>query len=130
MAAFPSFSSENPQIAERQLPGGALNYFGVPTWPATGIPAAPGVGRNSFRGPNFFDVDMTFGKAFELPANRLWGESARINIRADFYYIFNKLNLLPFVPSNNYANPSTISSYDGVTSNPHFGQAQGAYSTG
>jgi hypothetical protein len=84
------------------------------------------VGRNSFRRPNVFDVDMTFGKAFRLPANRFWGESAHINIRA--YNIFNKLNLLPFVPSNNYANPSTIISYDGVTSNPQFGQAQGAYS--
>jgi hypothetical protein len=40
--------------------------------------------RNSFRGPNFFDVDMTFGKVFVLPANRFWGESAHINIRADF----------------------------------------------
>ena len=68
------------------------------------------------------------GKAFALPKMPVFGEQARLNIRADFYNIFNKLNLLPFVPSNNYANPSTIISYDGVSSNPQFGQAQAAYS--
>jgi hypothetical protein len=121
------YSNSNLMQSSANFPGGALNYFAVPTWPANGIPAPPGVGRNSFRGPNFFNVDMTLGKAFGLPKWGFWGEGARLNIRADFYNIFNKLNLLPFVPSNNYANPSTIISYDGVTSNPQFGQAQGAY---
>jgi hypothetical protein len=104
-----------------------LNFFGVPTFPAEGIPPAPGVGQNTFRGPHFFNVDMTLAKAFGLPKLGFLGEQARLNIRADFYNLFNKLNLLPFVPSNNYANPSTIISCDGVTGNPQFGQAQGAY---
>lgn len=123
-----NYGTDYLQKPSANFPGGALNFFAEPTWPPMGIPAPPGVGRNSFRGPNYFNVDMTLGKAFGLPATRFWGEGAQINIRADFYNIFNKLNLLPFVPSNNYANPSTIISTDGVTSNPQFGQAQGAYS--
>jgi hypothetical protein len=122
-----NYGTDHLKQPSANFPGGALNYFAVPTWPTVGIPPAPGVGRNSFRGPHFFNVDMTLGKAFGLPHWGFLGEQARLNIRADFYNIFNKLNLLPFVPSNNYSNPSTVISYDGVTSNPNFGQAQGAY---
>ena len=108
------------------FPNGALSYFVVPpftqgpAFPATGpIPPPPGVGRNSLRGPGYFDIDMTLGKAFGLPTMPVFGENAQIVFRADFFNIFNKLNL----------NPSSISnliSFDGVTSNPNFGQAQGA----
>jgi hypothetical protein len=110
------------------FPGGALNFFAVPTPPPTGIPAPPGIGRNSFRGPHFFDVDMTLGKAFALPSSRILGEGAKLDLRANFYNIFNKLNLLPLVDANNYSNTATQISTDGVTSNPQFGVAQKAYS--
>lgn len=122
------YSNDNLRKPSANFPNGALAYFAVPTVPTNGLPSPPGVGRNSFRGPNFFNVNMTLGKAFGLPRIPGLGEGAKLNLRADFYNIFNKLNLLPFVPYNNRDNPSTIISYDGVTSNPQFGQAQGAYS--
>jgi hypothetical protein len=53
------------------------------------------------------------------------GENARFEFRADFFNIFNKLNLTPLPPSGTQANNNTIS-FDGTTSNPLFGQAQSA----
>jgi hypothetical protein len=108
---------------------GALAYFTVPAFqtgpafPANGpIPPPPGVGRNTFRGPHYLDIDMSVQKSFGLPAMKVLGENARFEIRADFFNIFNKLNLAPFAPNS----PPTIISFDGTTSNAQFGQAQSA----
>lgn len=57
------------------------------------IPARPGIARNSFRGPSYFDVDATLSKSFGLPNTRVLGEGAKLEIRANFYNLFNKLNL-------------------------------------
>ena len=57
------------------------------------IPTAPGIHRGIFTGPSYFDVDATLSKSFGLPAMRIIGENARIEFRANFYNLFNKLNL-------------------------------------
>jgi hypothetical protein len=101
------------------FPNGALAYFTVPTWPAIGVPPAPGVGRNSFRGPRYFGLDTTLGKAFGLPNSRMFGEKARLNLEVNAYNVLNKLNL---------TSVNTTISTDGKTSNPLFGQAQSAFS--
>jgi hypothetical protein len=54
------------------------------------------------------------------------GENARFEFRADFFNIFNKLNLSPLPASGATPSPSNIISTDGTTSNPLFGQAQSA----
>jgi hypothetical protein len=74
------------------------------------IPPA-GIGRNSFRGPGYFDIDATLSKSFGLPKMRVLGENARLEFRANFYNLFNKLNL---------TNLQTD------ILNAHFGEAQGA----
>ncbi len=61
----------------------------------------PGIGRNSFRGPNYFNVDMTASKKFGLGS--LLNEGAAFEIRANFFNVFNLLNLQPF----NFNSPST-----------------------
>ena len=61
--------------------------------PAGPIPQAPGVERNSFRGPRYLNVDATLNKAFGLPAIRGLGSAPRVEIRAGFYNLFNKINL-------------------------------------
>ena len=57
------------------------------------IPGAPGIGRNAFRGPRYFDVDMTLSKSFGLPNMKVIGENGKFEIRANFFNLFNKLNL-------------------------------------
>lgn len=117
------YSNETFQQPNGNFQGGALNYFVLPTYvAATGIPPRPGVGRNTFRGPGYFTFDMTLQKSFGLPRMPVLGEAARFEVRADFYNIFNKLNLLPIRNSDT----ESIISTNGTTSNPAFGQSQGA----
>lgn len=107
------------------FPNGGTTYFTVPTFvpgavfpDTSAIPQAPGVGRNSFRGPRFFSTDMTLSKSFGFPNMPVLGENARFEFRANFFNIFNQLNLKSI---------DTTISPDGAIENPHFGQAQGGY---
>ena len=61
----------------------------------------PGIGRNSFRGPRYFDVDMAVSKRFGL--SHLLGEGRFFEVKANFFNVFNLLNLQPF----NFNSPST-----------------------
>ena len=72
-------------------------------FPATNValPNRPGADRNSFTGPGYRDVDGSLTKGFGLPNTRLLGESARLEIRADVFNVFNLLNLNPGSINNN-----------------------------
>ena len=113
------FSNAVFQSPNGNFSKGALSYFTLPSFATTGIPPVPGVGRNSFRGPRYFGLDMTLAKAFGLPHVKILGERAKLNLQLNAYNVFNKLNLNP--------TPTTSISNDGVTSNPQFGQVQGAF---
>jgi len=83
------------------------------------IPALPGVVRNSFRGPGYFDIDATLSKSFGLPSTKLIGENGKIEFRMNFYNLFNKLNL--------NGNPTQFSG--GIQADPnnaHFGESETA----
>jgi hypothetical protein len=69
-----------------------------PGWPYFNIcdPGTPGIGRNSLRGPSYFDVDTSLAKRFYLPSTKIFGENASIELRGNFFNLFNKLNLQPF----------------------------------
>jgi hypothetical protein len=79
-----------------QFPNGGLAYFTAPSYPTTGAPPPPGVGRNSLHGPNYFDTDMDAQKTFGIPKNTILGENSGFTIRAMFFNIFNQTNLTPF----------------------------------
>jgi outer membrane receptor protein involved in Fe transport len=79
------------------FPGGGTSYFNITT------PGQPGIGRNSFRGPRYFNVDFSLAKQFGLPEYGFLNEGARLDIRANFFNAFNTLNLQPF----NYGDDST-----------------------
>ncbi|HKR61908.1 MAG TPA: TonB-dependent receptor [Pyrinomonadaceae bacterium] len=68
------------------FPGGGVLYF--PT-----VAGPPGIGRNSFRGPRYFSVDMSVIKNTGLPG--FLGEQANLELRANFFNLFNQLNLQP-----------------------------------
>jgi hypothetical protein len=59
-------------------------------------PGPPGVGRNSFRGPGYFGVDMSVVKRFGLKNVKFLGENSALELRGNFFNVFNKLNLQPF----------------------------------
>lgn len=73
------------------FPGGGLAFFD-PNNPDGRLP--PGIGRNSFRGPRYFSVDLSVGKRTGLPA--FLGEGANLDVKANFFNAFNQLNLTPF----------------------------------
>jgi hypothetical protein len=117
----------------QNYPGGALALFpetnpssGVPCYVAGPnlsdiiagaapgpIPCPPAIGRNSFRGPGYFDIDMTVGKSIGLPKMRVLGEKAKLTFTANFYNLFNKVNLDTNMLTND-------------VNNPYFGVAMGA----
>jgi hypothetical protein len=91
------------------FPGGGLTYFD-PNNP--GGTLLPGIGRNSFRGPKYFAVDMSVAKRTGLP--NFLGEGAFFEFKANFFNAFNNLNLAPF----GFFSPNI--------DNPDFGRAKNA----
>jgi len=93
-----------------QCPSGGSQPYGP-------LPTPPGMARNSFAGPGYFDVDATLSKSFGLPPMKLLGEGAKLEVRANFYNLFNKLNL------NGACNWNAIQC---DIKNPNFGQSASA----
>ena len=89
--------NETLQQQYGQFPGGPLNYFVPPPSGSFETPPRPGVGRNSFRGPGYVQVDMTVLKNFRLPTAAGLGNNAGLEIRANAFNLFNNLNLSPFL---------------------------------
>ena len=81
-------TSNDAFLTGSNFPGGGSAFF------STAAPVGfqlPGIGRNSFRGPRYFNVDMTLSKKFGI-----FGEGRFFEVKANFFNIFNILNLQPF----------------------------------
>jgi hypothetical protein len=92
--ALSIFPENNPNTGQPcYVPGPALSDIISGAAQPGPIPCAPAIGRNSFRGPGYFDVDATIGKAFGLPNTKIFGENAKFVFTANFYNLFNKVNL-------------------------------------
>ncbi|MBV8859662.1 MAG: TonB-dependent receptor [Acidobacteria bacterium] len=84
------------------FPGGGAHYFSTTVrTDANGFPQYnlnfPGIGRNSFRGPRYRDVDISLVKRIGLGSVFGMNESAGLDLRANFFNIFNIQNLKPFL---------------------------------
>lgn len=101
------------------FPGGASPYFTVPN--VNGAISAPGLNRNSFRGPGYFGNDFTLEKAFGLPVGGFLRENAKLILQANFYNLFNKTNLR----NVNDNNPTGANTYINP-GNTQFGFSPGA----
>jgi hypothetical protein len=89
-------TSNEALMTGSNFPGGGAPFFTVfKEDPMRDRLAGPGIGRNSFRGPRFFGFDMSFVKETRLPFLHL-GEGANLELRANFFNIFNRLNLRHF----------------------------------
>ena len=85
---------------------------------ATFLLNPPGIGRNSFRGPRYFNVDLSLSKRFALPKAFRIGESTGLDLRVNLFNAFNNLNLTPF----GFSTDSTRIN-NGDNPNPSFGRA-------
>jgi hypothetical protein len=84
------------------------------------------VGRNTFRGPGFANVDFSPTKNFHIP----WfvgHEGARLQLRGSFFNFFNRTNLTFSHGFPGASNDLGIGT-DGLSKNTNFGKADGAYS--
>ncbi|MGB6482889.1 MAG: carboxypeptidase regulatory-like domain-containing protein [Candidatus Acidiferrales bacterium] len=102
------------------FPNPSTSYFTLQQSGTT--PDFPGIGRNSFRGPRYSDIDFSLMKEFGLPNMAFIGETAKLQVRANFFNAFNKLNLAPFTFGSN----STVVSYGPAvnpSANTQFGTA-------
>jgi hypothetical protein len=70
------------------FPGGGERYFTI-----TGMVQRPGIGRNTFPGPHYFNVDFSLVKRTYMPFVK---EGAYLDLRANFFNAFNLLNLESF----------------------------------
>jgi hypothetical protein len=107
-----------PGAFAANFPNGAASYFDVTK---SGF---PGIGRNSFRGPRYSNLDLSFSKDFGLPATGVLGENAKLGLRVNAFNFLNTLNLAPFT----FGSPQTTISYFNDStgkpvSNPMFGIA-------
>ncbi len=118
-------TSDDAFITGSNFPGGGAPFF-VVFEQANNTVAPPGIGRNSFRGPGYFNVDLSLVKHTRLGG--FLGESTDLELRANFFNVFNQLNLKTFAFGSD---ATTIGFFDprgpnepGVlTNNPRFGRA-------
>jgi hypothetical protein len=107
-------TSNDAFINGTNFPGGGAPFFTV-FKQADGTVAPPGIGRNTFRGPSYFNVDFSLVKETRMP--KFMGEGSNLELRANFFNVFNKLNLGTF---NFGSNPARIGDYD-----PNFNNGEG-----
>ena len=76
-------TSNNAFLNLTNFAGGGAKYFDITHG------GFPGIGRNSFRGPNFMGNDVSLMKQTKLP----FGELTKLELRINLYNALNKLNL-------------------------------------
>jgi hypothetical protein len=99
------------------FPLGGANYF------AYGTPGPPGIGRNSFNGPCYQDLDMSFAKQVTF---NLRDHPALFRFQANFFNILNLTNLQPIGFGSTEALVSTNTTAGTHVVNPLFGLSPGA----
>jgi hypothetical protein len=87
----------NPNGGPFNIPGSSnsdrVKFFGEPTPPKNGT-----LGRNTFEGPNFKNVDFALFKNFALSRIR---EDLKIQFRGEFFNVFNRVNFFQPTPQLN-----------------------------
>ncbi len=124
--AATNYSNSTFEKALGNFPSGPTAYFLPPTLSSSGIPPTPGMDRNTFRGPRYSDLDLTLAKAFGLPRMHVLGENAKVEIRANFYNIFNQINFAPIGNQTIGTIQVLPNGTQNVIPNQTFGQAQNA----
>jgi Carboxypeptidase regulatory-like domain/TonB-dependent Receptor Plug Domain len=104
IGALADYNGVDRSIGSIERFGGGVRFF-TPQQVALFSVPAPGStgssGRNTFRGPGFFNTDLSLVKRF-----RVAGERVFVTFRAEAYNLFNTVNFNP--PSVNLQTPQTF----------------------
>jgi len=84
----PSFGNHLSGQSKSKFLNGLFPASAFPT-PALGTEG--NLGRNTYDGPGYNNVDFTAGKFFSLPW--FFGETLQLEVRGEFYNVFNRSNL-------------------------------------
>ena len=95
---FPGNLIPGAQCDNNMFPQGCSNFFFTRlNRDATNTPTyllnPPGIGRNVFRGPKYRSLDISLVKRFRLDGLAGLAEGSGLDLRANFFNIFNQLNL-------------------------------------
>ena len=112
-SSWDDFSGSSRNIGSVQRMGngvwfltpGTINQFAFP-----GILDFGNAGRNTFRGPRFWNIDMSLVKSFAIT------ERKRITFRAEGYNLFNNVDFAN--PSVALSSPASFGKISGVVNNP------------
>ena len=96
------------------FPRNASHPNGGPDYFITTGNGPAGIGRNSFRGPNYFTIDLSVTKTIGLPG--FLGETSNFEIRANFFNVFNRLNLSPISQVSTNTDIGNVGSFGRATS--------------
>ena len=115
---------------EGTRPIGSLNYYAnglywfnideIPNFSNPEVGELGTSGRNSFKGPQYFNIDMTLFKYFNV------SDSKRVQIRAEIYNIFNKTNF--GIPFNNVSDVNNFGTFTSTVGMPRAFQFAVRYS--
>ena len=109
----PSFGDTKSGLSNDDFLNG---IFKASDFPAPALGQRGTLGRNTFRGPRYFNVDMSLIKGFRIPwfTSTASGSGADLQLRLEGFNVLNTLNLLS--PVNNMSSPlfgKSVSAYAG-----------------
>ncbi len=97
------YSGTDRRIGKTERIGNGVRFFTPAQFALFSVPAASSTGssgRNTFRGPGYFDTDLSLVKRFRIR------ESMNITFRAEAYNLLNTVNFSP--PGVNIQTPATF----------------------
>ena len=103
IGALANYSGTDRTIGKIERFGGGVRYFTPEQLKLFSVPEAGSIGnagRNTFRGPGFFNADMSVVKRFRV------SEKRAVTFRAEAYDLFNTVNFIP--PSVNLQTPTSF----------------------
>jgi len=118
--AVPYAAGSASNFSKPLNPDGSNPYFVINT-PVneTNYTYKPGIRRNSFRGPCYSNIDMSFAKQFTIDALQ---HHTQLRLQLNAFNIFNALQLAPIVNGNNNGPAIITNSTFGMSPNGNAGR--------
>ncbi len=103
LGALADYQGTDRSIGKLERFGGGVRFFTPAQLALFSVPAPGSIGnsgRNTFRGPGFFNTDLSIVKRFRIT------ERSAVTFRSEAYNLFNTVNFI--APSVNLQTPQTF----------------------